>query len=888
VTGPGGADRTPSSAAARPLPVGTVTFLRTDIEGSMRLMQTLGPAWDAVNAEHQAIIGRQVEAHDGVIVRTEGDALFATFPEAGAGVAAAVAAQRALAAHAWPPEGHVLVRMGLHTGEAHLAGDDYGGFDVNRAARIAAVGHGGQIILSGPTQELTADVLPTGCRTTELGRYVLRDVPRPERLFQVDVPGLPTDFPPLRAGRPTNGNLEARLTSFVGRERELGDLRDLVGRSRLVTLTGAGGIGKSSLALEVARSLQDDYPDGAWFVPLASLDSAGDVAGLIARTIGLFDGPTRSAVAALPSFLAERVMLLLLDNFEHVIGAVDVVTGLLRDAPTSRIIVTSRAPLHVTGEQEYPVGPLGRTDTSAATRLFVDRARAVRPDWDPGPDAPVIDEICHLLDGLPLGVELAAARVALLPLTVIRDRLVAHLPLPGSGPHDAPARQRTLEGAVAWSHDLLEPRSQLVLHRLSVFDGTFALEQATSVVGDDGHVLDDLATLVDQSLVERDPTRPELRFRLLQTIQAFAAAQLDAIGATHDTRRRHAEAFLALSVEAKRHEFTTEQGPWIDRLSADEANLRAALRWAIEADEADIALQLVANLWRFWQQDGHLAEGRHLADQVMRMPDAQGPTTSRMWALGAMGSIAYWQADMVTTRQMYEAQLELARALGDEAGVADATFNLGHVVYIDGRDMQASIAIGQEIIARFRDIGDERGIARAEWAFGNAWLDGGDAEAAREIFLRSLKRFEELGDAQYHHLAAASLAWAEFRLGHRVAAARWAIQGLRESYATHDIGTATISLHIGVLIAVLLGEPETAVRLTGAFDAACERYGVRPPAALERFLQVTDPFQMARDALSPEAYDLAYAAGRRMTVREAVETVTGLEPAVGADPGDVR
>jgi len=526
---------------------------------------------------------------------------------------------------------------------------------------------------------------------------------------------------------------------------------------------------------------------------------------------------------------------------------------------------------------------LGRTDTSATTRLFVERARAVRPDWDPGSDAPVVDEVCRLLDGLPLGVELAAARVALLPLTVIRDRLAAHLPLPGSGPRDAPARQRTLEGAVAWSHDLLEPRLQGVLHRLSVFDGTFALEQASSVIGDDGDGLDDLATLVDQSLVERDPTRPEMRFRLLQTIQAFAAGRLEAAGATPATRRLHADAFLALAIEAKRHEFTTAQGRWIDRLAADEANLRAALRWAIEAEEAELALRLVANLWRFWQQDGHLAEGRQLADRVFAMPGAEAATTSRMWALGAAGSIAYWQADMATTRRMYEAQLELARILGDEAGVADATFNLAHVIYLGDHDVEDALAIGEEVVARFRDLGDERGIARAEWAFGNIWIDGGDAEAARDIFLRSLKRFEELGDAQYHHMTAASLAWAEFRLGHQNAAIRWAIQGLRESYATRDIGTATISLHVGVLIAVILDEPEVAARLTGAFDAGCERYGVRPPAALERFLQVDDPFQMARDVLSTEAYDLAYAAGRRMTVGEAVATIVRIGEAA-SDP----
>ena len=443
------------NARLSPLPTGTVTFLRTDVEGSMALTRALGAEWDRVNAAHLELIGAAVRDRGGSAVRTEGDALFAVFPEAGAAAAAAVEAQRALAAHAWPDEARIRVRMGLHSGEAHLAGDDYGGFEVNRAARVAAVGHGGQIVVSGPTYELVADALPAGVEARDLGRYVLKDVPRPERLYQLDVAGLETTFPPLRAGRTTIGNLRPRLTTFVGRDREVAELAALLEGSRLVTITGPGGIGKSSLAVEAARAAEDGFADGAWFVPLATVEDADAVAPLVARTVGLFDGAARSAVEALPVFAADRSILFVLDNFEHVLDATGVVADLIGRSPGSRVLVTSRAPLHLGGEQEYPLGPLEVGGEETAERLFMDRARAVRPGWQPGSDAPVVAEICALVDGLPLGVELAAARVSLLPPATIRDRLAAHLPLPGTGARDAPARQRTLEHAVAWSHDLL-------------------------------------------------------------------------------------------------------------------------------------------------------------------------------------------------------------------------------------------------------------------------------------------------------------------------------------------------------------------------------------------------------------------------------------------------
>ena len=616
----------------------------------MKLVRALGTAWDEVNATHFDILRDAVERHGGVCVRTEGDAMFAVFPEAGAAVDAAIDGQEALDAHDWPTDRDVRVRMGLHTGEGHLAGDDYGGFDVNRAARVAATGHGGQIILSGTTHALVSSGIGARFTIRDLGRHVLKDVPAPEHLFQVDVRGRRTEFPALRIAETTAGNLPDRVTTFVGRSHEIDELRGLLQAARLVTLTGPGGIGKTSLAVELARDRAATMPDGAWFVALEAVIDPDLVAAAIARTLGLFDGAERPAAEALPAFLAGRSLLLVLDNFEQVLGAAGEIAALLRASPGSRMIVTSRAPLRVAGEQEYPVRPLpvaGAVDgtggpTDASIRLFVDRARAVRPGWDPGADAPVVAEVCSLLDGLPLGIELAAARLSILPIGAIRDRLASRAPLPGSGPRDAPARQRTLEGAIEWSHDLLTPDDQRTLHELGVFEGTFDAMQVTRVAaadpaGDRAGVVDRLVSLAEQSLISRDlaslgeDARLEatgIRFGMLTTVQAFAAARLGADGRDDEVRGRHAQAYLELAEAAATHLRSARQPVWLDRLIRDDANLRAALRWSIATDDVDTAQRLLAAQWRYWLLDGRLGEGSRLVDEIFAMPGADRPTRS--------------------------------------------------------------------------------------------------------------------------------------------------------------------------------------------------------------------------------------------------------------------
>jgi predicted ATPase/class 3 adenylate cyclase len=858
------------------LPTGTVTFLRTDVEGSMRHARALGRDWDAVNARHIDLIRNVVATNGGTIVRTEGDAIFAVFPEAVMAVATAAAAQRAMASEAWPGDDPIRVRMGLHTGEAHLAGDDYGGFDVNRAARVAAAGRGGQILVSETTATLVADALPEGTTLRDLGRHILRDVPRAERLHQLDIAGLASDFPPLRTGAARSGNLPERLTSFRGRDEEISEVVELLEDARLVTLTGPGGIGKSSLATEAARMVADHFPDGVWFVNLAAIEDPGQVTATIAHAIGLFDGPERTAASALPQYISERSMVVVVDNMEHVLEAAGDVAGLVRESPRSRFIVTSRAPLHVAGERELHLGPV----TAAAVMIFRDRARAVRPGWEPGADEAVVAEICDLLDDLPLGIELAAARIGKLPPTVIRDRLTARLPLPGPGVRDVPSRQQTLEAAVAWSHDLLEPHLQRLLHELAVFEGSFDVEQVdamSAAAGDSSDRLDDVLELVDRSLVVpvSDPGG-RARFRLLRTIQTYALRGLATDGDESATRRRHAEAFLALLVAQVPALNTSRHPAVLDRVGPEIPNLRAAQRWAIESDESELALWLAARLWRYWNTFGLGAEGRQLTEAALAMPNAAGVSGARAWAASALGSLAYWQADPAAARAWYQEQIDLATAVGDRACIADGMFNMGHVQFIDPQDAPLRKAYMDEVEERYRDLGDLRSATRAAWSKGILAMSEGRAEEAAAFMREAIVQSERFDDRQYHAMSIASLGWAAFAMGDTERATRFAIDSLLESHAIRDIPTTTISLHIGVLAAAMQGRFTEAAELIGAFEASCERYGVRPPAALDLFIQKQDPFVATREALPPADYAAAVERGRRLDLDQAVAKVADL------------
>ena len=684
-----------------------MTFLFTDIEGSTALITRLGSAYEPLLEAHRGILRAAFDADGGVEIQTEGDAFFVVFASASAAAAACIAAQRALVAYPWPSDSRIRVRMGLHTGEATPTPDgDYTSLEVHRAARIAAAGHGGQVLVSETTRALVSGMLPADVTIRDLGEHRLKDL-RPERLSQLVAAGLPADFPPIRSLDRRPNNLPTQLTSFVGRDDDLATTLLLLDASRLLTLTGPGGIGKTRLALQLAAAAADRYPDGIWFVPLEPLREAELVPGTIARAVGLADSGVRPTMELLVEHLARRTGLLVLDNFEQVIAAAPLAAQLLRACPNLTIVTTSRGALHVSGEQEYAVPGLpappdqrhlstfelarlpaeiraadpATLNQYEAVRLFVARALAVRADFRvTNENAPAVAGICATLQGLPLAIELAAARVKVLAPDAILERLEHRLELLASASRDLPERQRTLRGAIAWSYDLLDDAGRRLLARLAVFVGGCDLAMIEQVCDPGAELgadlLEVLATLVDQSLVRSDDIAGSARFSLLDTIRTYGAERLDASGEGPAIRERHLAAYLELAERAAAELSGPAQRAWLDRLEADADNFRAALDRAEAIPDPEAAVRLGFALWRFWQQRGYLREGR----QRLTALEAHGwdlaPQT-RARLLEALGGVAYWQADGAASGPWYEAALGIWRTLGDRREIANALYNLG-------------------------------------------------------------------------------------------------------------------------------------------------------------------------------------------------------------------
>jgi predicted ATPase/class 3 adenylate cyclase len=869
------------------LPIGTVTFLFTDIEGSTRLLQELGDRYAAVRDEHAAIVRRAIAEGRGVEVNTQGDSFFVSFPSPIGAARAAVAAQRALATHRWPPDAPLKVRMGLHTGEGILGGEDYVGIDVNRAARIADAAHGGQILLSGATRALVEQALPDGASLRDLGEHRLKDISHPERLHDLVIEGLPADFPPPRTLDARPNNLPLQLTSFVGREEEIDEVRGLVGRTRLLTLTGAGGTGKTRLALQVATDVLTEYGDGSFFVDLSAVADPALVPSAVARALGVPEVAGSPILEAVKVHLRDKDLLLVLDNFEQVAEAGPVIEDLLSAAPRLKVMVTSRVVLSLRGEQEYAVPPLEPADPERlpdvptlrrveAVRLFTERAVAASPRFRLTEDnASAVAQITARLDGLPLAIELAATRTKILTPEQMLPRLQNRLAVLTSGARTLPERQRTLRGAIAWSHDLLDPSERALFARLSVFTGGWILEAADAVCDPEGlglDLLDALTSLVDQSLVRRvEPAGGHPRFSMLETIREFGLEQLRSSGDLDRVRRGHGEHFLDLALEAEPHLTADDQGEWLDRCDREHPNIRAALRWAIEAGEADRAQESAGALWRFWQQRGHLAEGRRWLEEILAMSSGQGPTAARAKALIGAGGIAWWQKDREATRAFYEEALAIERELGDPDRIAEALYNLAFVVA--GDDIESAGRLLDESLDLFRRAGDERGVAQVL-----AMLVIRDAEAGQ--WAAVLARLEEVvaiwrrvGDRLHLAFDLVWLANAHGRLGHRDAARSAALEALeifREADNHTGIGIALIDL---AFLATWEGRHEHAVRLAAAFENLRERVG-GPPGGFAGLLE-GDPADEARAHLSEDQARRAWAEGLAMSVDEAVALAHG-------------
>jgi predicted ATPase/class 3 adenylate cyclase len=875
------------------LPTGTVTFLFTDIEGSTRLLSSLGDEYGAALEAHAAILRAAIRAHRGSEVSTEGDAFFAAFPSARDAIAAASQAQVTLAEHDWPAEGAVRVRMGMHSGEGMLGGDNYVGMDVHRAARISAAGHGGQILLSDATRGLVAAELPSGLDLRDLGEHRLKDLPAPERLWQLDVDGLAHDFPALRSLDPRPTNLPVRATPLVGREQEIEMVLDLLRTHRLLTLTGPGGSGKTRLAIAAAQRLYGDYIDGTFFVALEDAHDRPAVTTAIASVLRVQEKPNRSLEQGLRDFLASREVLLVLDNFEQAIPAARLAAELLEAAPRLRVIVTSRALLSLSAEQAFEVPPLGLPDPENlppadglsqydAVALFIDRARAVRPDFAvTNENAPAVAEICSRLDGLPLAIELAAARVRLLDPEAILARLRQHLPALGTGARDLPARQRTLQKAVDWSFELLGDPERRLFARLAAFAGGWTLTAADDVCNPDDELgldtLDGLAVLADNSLIaSASADEGEPRFTMLQVIREFADARLDGDPGAAEVRRRHALHVMRLAEQAEPQLVGTDIRTWQRRLRRDEENIRAALRWAIDQREAEIGLRVAGSLWQFWHYWMRMREGRQWLESILELPYPSESTAPGLKAEGAaarakavsgLAAIVYWQGEADRAAALYEEALEIRRSLGDERLIGETLYDSAWAA-IAQNDVAGALGRAQQALEHFQRAGDSAGVANVDaWIRSGAFIMGqsddfDDALAGVDAAVAANRTFGRM------HAAADWIASRAMAL--RVADHPDALPAAKEAMRNwHELGNQgrTGFFKLIALLELRNGRPERAVTLAAAAERVKEQIGGELPEALAR---TGNPAEEARGQLDPEAFERAHSEGRRMTLDQAV------------------
>jgi predicted ATPase/class 3 adenylate cyclase len=768
------------------LPEGTVTFLFSDIEGSTELLNQLGDDYAAVLSEQREILRTYFAKWNGQEVDTQGDAFFYSFTRAIEAVTATAEAQRAISTHDWPMGVEVRVRMGLHTGEPLLAKEGYVGIDVHRAARICHVGYGGQVLLSETTAPLVRDDLPQGVGLRDLGDHRLKDLRHPERVYQLVISGLHVDFPSLKSLDAHPNNLPIQSTNHIGREEELVSARNLLSRVevRLLTITGPGGIGKTRLGLQLAAELSDEFNDGVFFVPLAPITDCMLVTSTVAQTLGIHDRGSQPILDTLIEHLRPHNTLLFLDNFEHVYEAASEVTRLLESCPLIKILVTSREVLRVRGEFEFLVRPLAVPDVShrptvdlltrnPAVKLFSQRAQSVKPNFCITEENAVsVAEICTRLDGLPLAIELAAARVKLFPPKALLKQLIeanghSSLHILARGPRDAPERHRTLRAAMDWSYELLDDNEQRLFQSLSVFAGGFTFTavnavccypvsntEARSDKTQDMDVMEGLASLLDKSLLRQDGRlEDEPRFNMLELIRDYAGEKLSDSNREAKIRESHANFFLSLAEEARPNLKEQEQEMWLERLEKEHNNLRSALGWFIQLaelgteaseDTATSGLRLAGALWRFWDTHGHIGEGRRWLRKILALSET--PTIERVDTLTGAAYLARRQSDYAEGFQLYEQGLRIARDINYKTGIAKSLDGLGYLNDFQGADDELIEALYSESLELWREVGDKRGIATALGPQAHRTLAAHDFEHATVLFEESLALFREVHD----------------------------------------------------------------------------------------------------------------------------------------------
>jgi predicted ATPase/class 3 adenylate cyclase len=818
-------------------PHGTVTLVFTDIEGSTRLLTSLGSRYEAVLAEHRKLLRHAFSSHEGIEVDTQGDALFYAFSKAHNAALAAIQGQRDLSSHDFGEEVELRVRMGIHTGEPTVTAEGYVGPDVHLGARICAAAWGGQIVISSATSALLSSDLED-VTLQSLGHHALKDIDERVELFQVIDPGLMKDFPVLRTKGSHPSNLTPRLASLIGREQELAALTKLLQSSEtsLVTLVGPGGTGKTSVATTLGQELLTSFADGVFFVDLSALTDAVLVIPALAQALALRETPGRTLQQSLIEHLSSKDMLVIVDNFEQVMDAAPEVSDLVTHAPSLKVVVTSREALRIKGEQVFSLAPLElpsrdqddltEVARSPAVALFTDRARAVKADFTLNTDnASDVAAICRRLDGLPLALELAAARVNLLSPSSLLSRLDHGLKVLTSGRRDAAQRQRTLKGTIEWSYGLLSQDEQRLFRCLGVFAGGFSLEAAEAVC-DRGDlatdVLDGFASLVAKSLVRA--AGDQERFSMLETIREFALEMLDASGEAEEIRLAHVEFFLTMANAAYSvPRGQEEETHYLDRLEDNHDNLRSAVSWAIGA-QPDLGLGLAASLGRYWYVRGYLREGRAWLEKALANSD-KGVTSDRANASRYLAVMCSVQGDREGARIAATVSRDLYESLGDEAGVARALDILAQALE-DGGDLAAARATYGQALESYERAGDERGAASARGNLGMLLLLMEEASEARIVISQSLRTFESVDDKEGVATSLLNLAWVALASGSTVEARALMyksvrlVRDLRHSDLIHSCLEGLAAL------AVAEGRPDRGAMLLGFSMAYAVKLGL--------------------------------------------------------------
>ncbi|MBW3587929.1 MAG: tetratricopeptide repeat protein [Actinobacteria bacterium] len=842
----------------RELPQGTVTFLFTDIESSTRKLRESPQDYELAQSLHGQILHDSITTAGGTVVRTEGDAFFAVFSEAAMAVSAAVHAQRKLAAAQWPTSLRLSVRMGMHTGSGHLVDGDYLGLDVNLAARIAGAAQGGQVLVSEATRVL-ANAAVEGAQMRHVGSHRFKDFDDPVRIFQVDISGLPTEFPSLPGAGSVGVPIKA--TRFIGRAHEIESLSEAIVTERLVSIIGPGGIGKTRAAIEIAALVSASMPDGVYFADLTTDRQEHQVIASVAAVLGVELQGVQDHFAAIVRAVEAQRMLIILDNFEQVLDAAPLVSRMMQQCPEARFLVTSRSPLHIQGEHEFSLGglSLGEGGPADAVELFLDRAGArIDVSRVTHGDEADIAEICRILDGMPLAIELAANQMKFMTAREIARDLQEHLGLTAPSGSDLPDRHRSLRGTIAWSYDLLDDAQKEALGRIAVFSGGANLADAIEVLGGDGW-RQPLFDLVDQSLLTRLPDCGHTRFNMLEMVRQFAIEATDK-QILRDARRRHAERFARMSEQIEVGVQSIEQRYWLDLADSDRANLRSALQWSIASGEVGLARSIGSSLWRYWQQRGHLPEGAQMLGEVIELPGPQDRSLIR--ALIAHGGIVYWMGDLAAAGESYQRALDLARQLTDAKGEMWALYNIAWVLLLSG-DPKRALDQFERASAIADTIGDAeyRGHIISGMSF--ALFEQGNLDGALDMAQEGLKQARANGDRLGEHNSLASMGEINRMKGDLAAAKRYYGEALQSMAEARSVGLLIPALLKTAEMALEEGSAELAAQIWSSALSTSERSGTRSPGtSTEQLMQISRDIEHALGSRYPEALqegrDLSY------------------------------